>query len=299
MNHFLDIDLIDTKTIKDLLDIGHKLKAQSETKYFDGEILAMIFEKPSTRTRISFEIGIKQLNGDAVILDQNDTQLGRGESIQDTIKVISKYANIIMYRGTSEKRLESIVDASAVPIINGLTDKSHPCQIMADLMTLQEKYKNIDDLTITWIGDGNNVCNSWIHSCKHFNFEFRICAPDRYLPNLLEIEKIKNLGREIKLFNEPRLAVRDSDVVITDTWVSMGMEDESKRIKEFEGFQVNKELMSCAKERASFLHCLPAHRGYEVSSEVIDGENSLVWEEAHNRLHIQKAILLWCLRKKI
>tara|TARA_B100000989_G_scaffold285277_1_gene252823 strand:- start:208 stop:1107 length:900 start_codon:yes stop_codon:yes gene_type:complete len=299
MNHFLDIDLIDTGTIKKLLAFGHKLKIKKEAKYLNGEILAMIFEKPSTRTRVSFEIGIKQLNGDAVILDQNDTQLGRGESIQDTIKVISKYASVIMYRGTSEKRLKSIVSSSNVPIINGLTDKSHPCQIMADLMTLEEKYKDINNLIITWVGDGNNVCNSWIHSCKHFNFEFRICSPKKYSPNLFEVEKINNLGKKIKLFDDPRLAVKDCDVVVTDTWVSMGMKDESERISEFKDFQVNQKLMNYSKKKTSFLHCLPAHRGYEVSADVIDGENSLVWEEAHNRLHIQKAILLWCLEKKI
>lgn len=299
MNHFLDIDLIDTGTIKKLLAFGHKLKIKKEAKYLNGEILAMIFEKPSTRTRVSFEIGIKQLNGDAVILDQNDTQLGRGESIQDTIKVISKYASVIMYRGTSEKRLKSIVSSSNVPIINGLTDKSHPCQIMADLMTLEEKYKDINNLIITWVGDGNNVCNSWIHSCKHFNFEFRICSPKKYSPNLFEVEKINNLGKKIKLFDDPKLAVKDCDVVVTDTWVSMGMKDESERISEFKDFQVNQKLMNYSKKKTSFLHCLPAHRGYEVSADVIDGENSLVWEEAHNRLHIQKAILLWCLEKKI
>lgn len=292
LKHFLDLDQIDTKTIKALLASGHKLKKKKNTKkYLHKKILAMIFEKPSTRTRVSFEIGMKQLYGEVITLDQDDTQLGRGESIEDTIKVISKYVDVIMYRGSSQDRLNEIVYASDVPIINGLTDKSHPCQIMADLMTLEEKYKSLDGLNIVWIGDGNNVCNSWIHASKHFDFNLRICCPKGFFPRDEEIEG----GNNIQTYDNPLKALKNADVVVTDTWVSMGMVDEKKRLKKFKGFQVNEKLMSIAKSSSVFLHCLPAHRGNEVSAEVIDGKQSLVWVEAYNRLFVQKAILLWCL----
>ena len=292
LNHFLDLDQINTKTIKALLASGHKLKKRKiSKKYLHKKILAMIFEKPSTRTRVSFEIGMKQLYGEVITLDQNDTQLGRGESIEDTIKVISKYVDVIMYRGSSQDRLDEIVCASDVPIINGLTDKSHPCQIMADLMTIEEKYKSLDGLNIVWVGDGNNVCNSWIHASKHFNFNLKISCPKDFFP---KDEEIKG-GNNIQTFDDPLKAVKNADVVVTDTWVSMGMADKKERSKKFKGFQVNEKLMSIAKPTSIFLHCLPAHRGSEVSAEVIDGKQSLVWVEAHNRLFVQKAILLWCL----
>ncbi len=290
--HFLDIDKISTKTIKRLLSSGHTLKKNKlKKKYLEKKILAMVFEKPSTRTRVSFEIGMKQLNGEVITLDQEDSQLGRGESIEDTIKVISRYVDIIMYRGLSDKRLNAVVKSSEVPVINGLTDKSHPCQIMADLMTLEEKYKSLNKLKISWVGDGNNVCNSWIHACKHYDFDFNIACPNGFFPENTEIEN----NEKIKIFTNPSDAVRNSDVVVTDTWVSMGMIDEKERLKKFKNFQVNQKLMDKAKPNASFLHCLPAHRGNEVSDEIIDGPNSLVWKEAQNRLFIQKAILLWCL----
>ena len=298
IRHFLDLDIIESCTIRKLLSLGHYLKKnKSNNKSLEKKILAMIFEKPSTRTRVSFEIGMKQLNGEVITLDQNDTQLGRGESIQDTIKVISKYVDIIMYRGSSEKRLNKIVQSSAVPIINGLTDKSHPCQIMADLMTLEEKYNTLNDLEITWIGDGNNVCNSWIHACKHFDFKLKIATPEFYAPDHSQIEKVKNHKDKIEIFNDPILAVKDSDVVITDTWISMGTNESNKIISDFQNFQVNKLLMSNANSNAIFLHCLPAHRGQEVTDEIIDGPQSLVWEQSYNRLFIQKAIMLWCLKK--
>lgn len=289
IRHFLDLNLIDTKSIKELLNLGHRLKSsQSNLKFLEKKILAMIFEKPSTRTRISFEIGMKQLGGEVITLDQQDTQLGQGESIQDTIKVLSQYSDIIMYRGTAQKRLDDIVSVSNVPIINGLTDSSHPCQIMADIMTLEEKFDSLNDKNITWIGDGNNVCNSWIHACKHFDFNFRICTPIDFKPKF-------HSSKKIKFFEDPKEAVKGTNVVITDTWLSMGMKDQDQRLTKFKGFQVNEELMNFAKDDAVFLHCLPAHRGEEVTDDVIDNKNSLVWKEAFNRLHIQKAILLWSL----
>ncbi len=298
IRHFLDLDIIESSTIKDLLTLGHELKKdKNNTQSLEKKILAMIFEKPSTRTRVSFEIGMKQLDGEVITLDQNDTQLGRGESIQDTIKVISKYVDIIMYRGSSEKRLNEIVQSSSVPIINGLTDKSHPCQIMADLMTLEEKYNSLNDLNITWVGDGNNVCNSWIHACKHFEFRLNIATPKSYSPDDSQVKKVKNFKQKIRIFNDPVLAVKDSDVIITDTWVSMGMKDDPERIKKFKNFQINNELIKKSKKDTFFLHCLPAHRGYEVTNEVIDGKNSLVWDEAENRLYAHQALLLWCLKE--
>ena len=296
LRHFLDIDLIDTKTVKNLLDLAHNLKKiNNEDIDLDQKILAMIFEKPSTRTRVSFEIGMKQMNGEVVILDQNDTQLGRGESIKDTIKVLSNYADIIMYRGSSKERLGEIVENSKVPIINGLTDLSHPCQIMADLMTLEERFQTLNKLKICWVGDGNNVCNSWIHACNHFNFKLNIATPEAFKPKKNELTKVENFEEKIEIFNNPNDAISGVDVVVTDTWFSMGLEDK-KNLRDFKGFQINKTLMHKAKPDAVFLHCLPAHRGQEVTDEVIDGSNSLVWEEAKNRLFVQKAILIWCLR---
>tara|TARA_B100000989_G_scaffold55861_1_gene37639 strand:- start:1808 stop:2725 length:918 start_codon:yes stop_codon:yes gene_type:complete len=296
LRHFLDIDLINTKTVRNLLLLAHNLKKINNLDIdLDQKILAMIFEKPSTRTRVSFEIGMKQMNGEVVILDQNDTQLGRGESIEDTIKVLSNYVDIIMYRGSSKKRLSEIVTNSTVPIINGLTDLSHPCQIMADLMTLEENFESLNKLKICWVGDGNNVCNSWIHACNHFNFKLNIATPQCFQPKREELKKVNNCEEKIEIFSNPNEAIVGADVVITDTWFSMGLESKNS-LRDFEGYQINKSLMNKAKPNAFFLHCLPAHRGQEVTDEVIDGPNSLVWEEAKNRLFTQKAILIWCLR---
>ena len=255
----------------------------------------MIFEKPSTRTRVSFEVGMKNLNGEVVILDHADSQLGRGESLEDTMKVLSRDVDIVVYRGASGKKLYKLSELSTVPIINGLTDESHPCQIIADIMTLQENFKSLDDLNICWVGDGNNVCNSWIHSCKHFNFNFNISCPSGNFPKK---NKLKNVNSsKINFFEDPYKAVCGADVVITDTWVSMGMKKDPDRLKKFKKFQINKNLMNKTGKRTYFLHCLPAHRGYEVTDEIIDGENSLVWSEAENRLYVHQAILLWCLKE--
>ena len=253
----------------------------------------MIFEKPSTRTRVSFEVGMKQLDGDVVILDHADTQLGRGESLEDTMKVLSKYVDIVVYRGSNEKKLYDLSKLSTVPIINGLTDESHPCQIMADIMTLQENFDSLDELKICWVGDGNNVCNSWIHSCVHFNYDFKISCPPGSFPKK---ELLKRIGSSnIELYEDPYEAVKDADVIITDTWVSMGMENDPERLKKFKKFQINEKLMEKTNKDTYFLHCLPAHRGCEVTDEVIDGKKSLVWSEAENRLYAHQAILLWCM----
>ena len=296
IRHFIDLDEISTKQIRSILDLSHKIKrSKSRKKILKNKFLSMIFEKPSTRTRISFEIGMKQLGGDVITLDQADTQLGRGESIQDTIKVLGEYVDIILYRGSSDKLLNDISLLSSIPIINGLTDNSHPCQIMADILTLEEKFKNLNKLKICWVGDGNNVCNSWIDISKHFNFNLNISTPKVYRPDLLKIEKIKKFGKNINYFVDPKKAVEDADVVITDTWSSMGTKESKIRIAKFSKYQVNKSLMKLAKRHAVFLHCMPAHRGQEVTAEIIDGKNSLILKEASNRLHVQKSILLWCL----
>ena len=260
------------------------------------KILAMIFEKPSTRTRVSFEVGMKKINGEVVILDQNDTQLARGESLNDTIKVLSRYVDIIMYRGSDEKKLYEISKSSNVPIINGLTNQSHPCQIIADLMTLQENFKDINKINLCWLGDGNNVCNSWIHASKHYDFNLNISCPDGFFPKKKVLDKVKK--GKIKLFDNPKEAVLGADVLITDTWESMGMNKKDDTLKKFKDFQINSTLLKKTKKKTSVLHCLPAHRGNEITNEIIDGKHSLVWDEAQNRLYAHQSILFWCLNNQ-
>ena len=294
--HFLNLHEISKEDINIILKYSHKLKKKSKTKQFkEKKILAIIFEKPSTRTKISFDVGMKLLNGDVVTLDHSDSQLGRGESLEDTMRVLSSYVDIIVYRGSDESKLYKLSEISTVPIINGLTDISHPCQIIADIMTLQEKFKSLNNLNLSWIGDGNNVCNSWIHASKHFDFNLKISCPPGNFPakknfNNLNLEKVE-------LVKNPIEAAINADVIITDTWVSMGMKTNQKRLKMFEKFQINKDLLKKTGRDTYFLHCLPAHRGCEVTDEVIDGDKSLVWAEAENRLYAHQSILLWCLKQ--
>ena len=294
LNHFLNINQLKSSDIFKIVKESHVLKKKyGEKKLKKKKKLVMIFEKPSTRTRVSFEVGMKQLGGDVVVLDQNDSQLGRGESLNDTVKVLSSYVDVIMYRGKNEKSLYSISENSSVPIINGLTEQSHPCQILADIMTLEEKFKKIENLKICWIGDGNNVCNSWIHTTKHYNFKLNISCPKGCFPNKKILREFEN--NKIKLFDEPDEAVKGVDVIITDTWVSMGMSEDPKRLKKFKNFQINTKLLQKTMKQTYVLHCLPAHRGCEITNEIIDGENSLVWNEAENRLYTHQSVLLWCL----
>ena len=294
MKHFLNIDEISSKEIFKIIKTSHKLKKNYGKIYLKKKkILGMIFEKPSTRTRVSFEVGIKQMGGDVVVLDQNDSQLGRGESLNDTVKVLSSYVDVIMYRGKEEKNLYEISKVSTVPIINGLTDKSHPCQILADVMTLEEKFPNVNKLNLCWVGDGNNVCNSWIHLTKHYNFNLAISCPEGCFPNQRILKQFSN--DNLKVFSNPNEAVEGADVVITDTWVSMGMDQNLNRLKKFKKFQLNSKLVNKTKKKSFILHCLPAHRGEEITNEIIDGKNSLVWDEAENRLYTHQSILLWCL----
>ena len=294
MKHFLNIDEISSKEILKIIKTSHKLKKNYGKIYLKKKkILGMIFEKPSTRTRVSFEVGIKQMGGDVVVLDQNDSQLGRGESLNDTVKVLSRYVDVIMYRGKEEKNLYEISKVSSVPIINGLTDKSHPCQILADIMTLEEKFPNVNKLNLCWVGDGNNVCNSWIHLTKHYNFNLAISCPEGCFPDQRILKQFSN--DNLKVFSNPNEAVEGADVVITDTWVSMGMDQNLNRLKKFKKFQLNSKLVNKTKKKSFILHCLPAHRGEEITNEIIDGKNSLVWDEAENRLYTHQSILLWCL----
>ena len=294
MKHFLNIDEISSKEIFKIVKTSHKLKKNYGKIHLQKKkILGMIFEKPSTRTRVSFEVGIKQMGGDVVVLDQNDSQLGRGESLNDTVKVLSSYVDVIMYRGKEEKNLYEISKVSSVPIINGLTDKSHPCQILADIMTLEEKFPNVNKLNLCWVGDGNNVCNSWIHLTKHYNFNLAISCPEGCFPDQRILKQFSN--DNLKVFSNPNEAVEGADVVITDTWVSMGMDQNLNRLKKFKKFQLNSKLVNKTKKKSFILHCLPAHRGEEITNEIIDGKNSLVWDEAENRLYTHQSILLWCL----
>ena len=294
IRHFLNINNLSTKEMLLIIKQGHFLKKNYGRKFFEEKkILAMIFEKPSTRTRVSFEVGMKKLNGDVVVLDQHDSQLGRGESLQDTIKVLGRYVDIILYRGSDEKKLYEISESSNVPIINGLTNNSHPCQIVADIMTLEENFKDINKLKICWVGDGNNVCNSWIEAVNHYDFKLNISCPEGCFPSEKNLKNSKS--SQVSLFEKPSEAVKNADVIITDTWESMGIKKDKQKLEKFDKFRVDAELMSKTNKNSFFLHCLPAHRGCEVTDEIIDGKNSLVWDEAQNRLYAHQSILLWCL----
>ena len=296
IRHFLNLDQINTKDIHSIMAKSHILKKKyGKISLKKKKTLAMIFEKPSTRTRVSFEVGMKKINGDVVVLDQNDTQLARGESLNDTIKVLSRYVDIIMYRGSDQKKLYEIAEFSDVPIINGLTNQSHPCQIIADLMTLEENFKSLKELKLCWVGDGNNVCNSWIQACLHYDFNLHISCPKNFFPQKNNISKINK--DKVVFFDSPDKAVLGADVLITDTWESMGMMKKKNVIQKFKKFQINHGLLKKTKKQTKVLHCLPAHRGQEITDDVIDGKDSLVWDEAENRLYAHQAILLWCLRQ--
>jgi ornithine carbamoyltransferase len=259
-----------------------------------GRVLGMIFEKNSTRTRTSFDVAIRQLGGTSLILDSGTSQLGRGESIADTARVLSRYVDAIMIRTDDHAKAQELAAYASVPVINGLTDLSHPCQIMADLQTLIEQGHALPGLKVAWLGDGNNVTNSMIEAAGIFKFNVRIGCPAGYDPDSAFIDAALAAGAKISTHREAREAVAGADVVVTDTWVSMGQEHVHNKIAAMMPYQVNEAMMALAKPDASFLHCLPAHRGEEVTDAVIDGPQSRVWDEAENRLHAQKAVLLWC-----
>ena len=262
-----------------------------------GHTLAMVFEKNSTRTRTSFEMAMKQLGGDSIFMASGQMQLGRGETIADTARVLSRYVDAIMIRTDDHYKVSELAHYASVPVINGLTDLSHPCQIVADLLTVMEHGKALPGLELAWLGDGNNVLNSVVEAAGLFKFNLRIAVPEGYESDGSFIEIAKAAGANITLTRDAREAVAGADVVVTDTWVSMGQEHAHNKMAAMMPYQVNERLMPMAKSDAVFLHCLPAHRGEEVTDVVIDGPQSLIWDEAENRLHAQKSILLWCLGK--
>jgi ornithine carbamoyltransferase len=262
-----------------------------------GHTLAMVFEKNSTRTRTSFEMAMKQLGGDSIFMASGQMQLGRGETIADTARVLSRYVDAIMIRTDDHDKVSELAHYASVPVINGLTDLSHPCQIVADLLTVMEHGKALPGLELAWLGDGNNVLNSVVEAAGLFKFNLRIAVPEGYESDGSFIEIAKAAGANITLTRDAREAVAGADVVVTDTWVSMGQEHAHNKMAAMMPYQVNERLMAMAKSDAVFLHCLPAHRGEEVTDVVIDGPQSLIWDEAENRLHAQKSILLWCLGK--
>jgi ornithine carbamoyltransferase len=293
--HFLDLDQFETPELKGILDLGIAYKNGRADRPLDGKILAMIFEKPSTRTRVSFEVAMRQLGGDTVVIGTQDSQLGRGETMADTARVLSRYVDAIMMRTNHAQKLDDLARHATVPVINGLTDASHPCQIMADVMTLQEKKGPLSGTVVAWSGDGNNVAASWIHGAVRFGFELRLACPEELAPSAHLVDWARREGGRVSVTTRPEAAVAGADCVVTDTWVSMGAEATVNRHNMLMPYQVNEHLMREAKPDAIFMHCLPVHRGEEVTAQVIDGPQSVVWDEAENRLHAQKGILAWCL----
>tara|TARA_B100000427_G_scaffold271473_1_gene238477 strand:+ start:142 stop:1062 length:921 start_codon:yes stop_codon:yes gene_type:complete len=291
----LTLDELESKEINNIIDLAIDLKKQQkkgkEKPLLQNKTLAMIFEKPSTRTRVSFETGMFQLGGHALTLSPNDLQLSRGESISDTAKTLSRYVNVILARVYDHKSLENLARNSSVPVINGLSDSFHPCQILADLMTIKEHKKNLKKIKIAWIGDGNNVCNSLILGCAKLKIKLSVAIPDGYEPDF-DVVKIGKEAEILEVSDNPEAAVKDADVIMTDTFVSIHNTNPDRVKKFLPKFQVNQSLMNKAKKDAIFMHCLPAKRDQEVTSDVIDGSQSVVWDEAENRLHVQKALLV-------
>ena len=258
-----------------------------------GRVLGMIFEKSSTRTRYSFDVAMRQLGGSAIVTHASDLQLGRGETVDDTARVLSRMVDAVMIRAERHEDMKRFAHSSSVPVINGLTDRSHPCQILADLMTYEEHRGPVEGRTIAWIGDGNNVCASFIHASAFFGYTLKIACPPEYHPDLMDLAKAAERGAKVTMTADPREAAVGADCIVTDTWISMGDEDYETRYQAFEPYQVDNAIMDLAAKDAVFLHCLPAHRGEEVTDDVIDGPRSVVWDEAENRLHAQKALLAW------
>jgi len=296
VRHFIDIRDHDRATLREILAIGRALKDGSRAdRPMAGRTLAMIFEKPSTRTRVSFEVGTRQLGGEVICLTGKEIQLGHGESIGDTARVLSRYVDTIMIRTDEEAKVTGMAGASSVPVINGLTDRSHPCQIMADIMTFEERRGSIEGRTVCWTGDANNVCESWIEAAVRFGFTLRVAAPRQLQPTAATLSWAAAEGGRIQVTEYPFAAAEGADAVVTDTWVSMHHKDARTRHELLAPYQVNQKLMETAGRDAIFMHCLPAHRGEEVTSAVMDGPQSAVWDEAENRMHAQKGILTWCL----
>ena len=300
--HFIDIDAFDAATLARMMAQAHLMKTDLRDggrlfgRLAEGKMLAMMFEKPSTRTRVSFDVAMRKLGGQAIVLNSTDMQLGRGETIADTARVMSRYVDVMMLRTTTHASLMELAHFANVPVINGLTDRSHPCQIFADILTFEEKKGPIAGRIVTWVGDAaNNVATSWIHAAARFNFTLHIGAPLSMQPSPEIQAWAEAEGAELVMFEDPSDAVRGADCVVTDVWVSMGQKDEDRRLLLLQPYQVNGALMKSTAPDAIFMHCLPAQRGREVTDEVIDGPASVVFDEAENRVHAQRAILAWCL----
>ena len=306
MKHFLDLSALSAGELRAILDDAHARRAARKGKpkgaIDDGaplqdHVLAMIFQKNSTRTRVSFDVGMRQLGGETIVMSANDMQLGRGETISDTARVLSRMVDAVMIRANAHQDVEDFAAASDVPVINGLTDFSHPCQIMADILTIEEWLGPIRDRRVAWLGDGNNVCTSFVHAAEKLGFTLAIATPKDYGPKSQVIAAAQAAGAKVSVGVDPHKAVDGADVIVTDTWVSMGDTDKDARMAAFPPFSVDDAMMKRAAKGAVFLHCLPAHRGEEVTDAVMDGDRSAVWDEAENRIHAQKSVLLWCLGK--
>jgi ornithine carbamoyltransferase len=296
--HFLDLTDVAPEELRAILSDSLAMKKRGRRRAdgaFAGKTLAMIFDKPSTRTRVSFDVAMRQLGGDAIMLTGQEMQLGRGESIADTARVLSRYVDVIMIRTLEHEMLLELAAHATVPVINGLTKRSHPCQIMADVLTFEEHRGPIRGRKVAWTGDSNNVLASWMHAARQFEFALAVATPPELAPKKPLLDWVKSSGADIRIGKDPEQAVKSADCVVTDTWVSMGDRSGARRHNLLKPYQVNAALMAKAKPDALFMHCLPAHRGEEVTDEVIDGPQSVVFDEAENRLHAQKGILAWCL----
>ncbi|SDW68835.1 ornithine carbamoyltransferase [Roseicitreum antarcticum] len=306
MNHFLDIHLTDPQDLRGMINAAAAMKSARNgqpkalpdaEQPLAGRMVALIFEKPSTRTRVSFDVGARQMGAQTMVLSGSEMQLGHGETIADTARVLSRYVDLIMIRTFEETVLQELAEFASVPVINGLTNRTHPCQIMADILTFEEHRGPIAGKKVVWSGDGNNVCASLIHAAGQFGFDLTFTGPQTLDPEHEFIERARAAGSRIEIVRDPIAAVEGADLVVTDTWVSMhdSQSTKERRHNQLRGYQVNAHLMAAAKPDALFMHCLPAHREDEVTNEVMDGPQSVVFDEAENRLHAQKAVMRWCL----
>ena len=304
--HFLGFRDLSKADMRALLDSARAMKAArvkaglpkgapDADAPLRGRIIALVFEQPSTRTRVSFDVAMRQLGGASLTLNKSELQLGRGETVGDTARVLSRYVDMIMVRTDAEAKLLDMARNASVPVINGLTDQGHPCQVLADLETLEERFGSVEGKAIAWIGDANNMCLSWIEAAEKLSFNLRIAAPKSHQPSAAVLSDARSRGAKIDVSDEPNAAAKGADCIMTDCWASMNHTDRDARLKIFRPYQVNEALMAMAAKQAVFLHCLPAHRGEEVTDGVLDGPQSLAWDEAENRVHAQKAILRWCL----
>jgi len=306
MTHFLDIHKTDPGELRSILDSAMSMKsaragrpkgARDDDQPLAGRMVALIFEKPSTRTRVSFDVGTRQMGGDTLVLSGSEMQLGHGETIADTARVLSRYVDLIMIRTFEEDALSELADHATIPVINGLTNRSHPCQIMADVMTFEEHRGSISGKKVVWLGDGNNVFASFVHAAGQFGFDLTFAGPETLEPEAKFLDLARSKGSHVEVVRDPATAVAGADIVVTDTWVSMhdSQTTKERRHNQLRPYQVNEELMRHANPDALFMHCLPAHRGEEATSAVMDGPHSVIFDEAENRLHAQKAIMRWCL----